>query len=39
MSIDMFIDPDADPRVDPPTQVDERATLLASCAGSAAPWS
>ena len=29
MSIDMFIDPDADPRVDPPTQVDERATLLA----------
>ena len=29
MSIDMFIDPDAAPRVDPPTQVDERATLLA----------
>ncbi len=25
----MFIDPDADPRVDPPTQVDERATLVA----------
>jgi uncharacterized damage-inducible protein DinB len=26
---DMFIDPESDPRVDPPTQVDERATLVA----------
>ena len=29
MSIDMFTDPGADPRVDPPTQADERATLVA----------
>lgn len=28
MPIDMFIDPDSDPRVDPPGQADERATLL-----------
>jgi uncharacterized damage-inducible protein DinB len=28
-SADMFIDPDADPRADPPTQADERATLVA----------
>jgi Protein of unknown function (DUF664) len=27
MSIDMFVDPDADPRDDPPTRADERATL------------
>jgi uncharacterized damage-inducible protein DinB len=26
---DMFIDPDADPRTDPPTRVDERATIAA----------
>jgi uncharacterized damage-inducible protein DinB len=26
---DMFIDPDADPRTDPPTRVDERATVAA----------
>jgi hypothetical protein len=25
----MFIDPDADPRTDPPTRVDERATVAA----------
>ena len=29
MSIDMFLDPDADPRADPPTQGDERATIAA----------
>jgi uncharacterized damage-inducible protein DinB len=29
MSIDMFLDPDADPRADPPTQADERATIAA----------
>ncbi len=29
MSIDMFLDPDDDPRTDPPTRVDERATLVA----------
>jgi uncharacterized damage-inducible protein DinB len=28
MSIDMYVDPDADPRVDPPSQGDEVATLL-----------
>ena len=26
---DMFVDPDADPRTDPPAQVDERATITA----------
>jgi uncharacterized damage-inducible protein DinB len=29
MSIDMFVDPDDDPRADPPTRADERATLAA----------
>ena len=29
MSIDMFLDPDDDPRTDPPTRVGERATLEA----------
>jgi uncharacterized damage-inducible protein DinB len=29
MSIDMFVDPDDDPRTDPPTRVGERATLEA----------
>jgi Protein of unknown function (DUF664) len=29
MSIDMFVDPDADPRVEPPRRGDERATLVA----------
>jgi uncharacterized damage-inducible protein DinB len=29
MSIDMFVDPDADPRTDPPARADERATLVA----------
>jgi uncharacterized damage-inducible protein DinB len=28
MSIDMFVDPDRDPRTDPPTQGDERAMLV-----------
>jgi hypothetical protein len=28
MSIDMFTDPDTDPRADPPTQADERATII-----------
>jgi uncharacterized damage-inducible protein DinB len=28
MSIDMFVDPDSDPRPEPPTRGDERATLL-----------
>lgn len=28
MSIDMFVDPDSDPRVDPPTRGDERDTLV-----------
>jgi hypothetical protein len=28
MSIDMFIDPDSDPRADPPPRADERATLV-----------
>jgi uncharacterized damage-inducible protein DinB len=28
MSIDMFVDPDLDPRADPPARGDERATLL-----------
>jgi hypothetical protein len=28
MSIDMFVDPDADPRTDPPAQAGERATLV-----------
>jgi uncharacterized damage-inducible protein DinB len=27
MSIDMFVDPDADPRIDPPAQADERTIL------------
>jgi hypothetical protein len=26
---DMFVDPDADPRTDPPAQDDERATITA----------
>jgi hypothetical protein len=29
MSIDMFREPENDPRVDPPTQADERATIVA----------
>ncbi len=28
MTIDMFIDPESDPRTDPPGQADERATLM-----------
>jgi uncharacterized damage-inducible protein DinB len=28
MSIDMFVDPDRDPRIDPPERGDERATLV-----------
>jgi hypothetical protein len=27
LSIDMFVDPDADPRADPPTRADEEATI------------